>query len=188
MDNLESIKNRRSCRKYLDIPVEKEKIQEILECARSAPFGGKPKPSCQVAEFIVIQEKAQKEKLALQYEDRQFIIQAPVVIACLADKERDPKYEEYVTSASLAVENIVIAAEQLGLGSCILSCFLQYDKHKEDKGKLREALQLPPNIELICLVAIGYKDETEEIPEKELRNWQEIVSYEIYGKKENTIE
>ena len=184
MDSLEAIKNRRSCRKFLEKEVEEEKIIEILECAKSAPFGGKPKPECQVAEFIVIKEEKQKERLALQYEDRKFMIKAPVLIACLADKQRDPNYSEYVISTSLATQNMIIAAEQLGLSSCVLSCFLQYEKHKEDKQELRDILQLPENIELISLVAIGYRHATEEIAKKELRSMQETVSYEVYGKKE----
>ena len=123
------ILNRRSTRKYLNKDLDDTIIKQIIECGRNAPFGGKPVPMCQVTEYIVIKDNAIKQKLALTYDDRQFIVQAPVIIAVLANKDNDPKYEEYILSSALSLGNIVIGAQSLGLGTCILSCFLNYKKH-----------------------------------------------------------
>ena len=177
---IEEILNRRSVRKYLNKEIDDNLIKQIIDCGRSAPFGGKPVPKCQVAEYIIIKDEEQKEKLALSYEDRQFIKQAPVIIAVLANKENDPKYQEYVLSSALALENMVIAANILGLGTCILSCFMNYEKHAEDKKISREVLKLPDNIELIALLTLGYKDDSEVYIEKQLRNFDEVVSYNTY--------
>ncbi len=174
------IKNRRSHRKYISKDIPDDIIESIINCGRSAPFGGKPKPDCQVAEYIVIKDEKIKEKLALNYEDRQFIKNAPVIIGVVANKNNDPKYEEYVLSTGLSIENMIISAESFGIGSCILSCFMNHKKHTEDKNISRKILNLPDNIELIALLALGYKDEEEQIPEKILKPYDEIVHFNTY--------
>lgn len=180
---IELILNRRSCRRYLNKDIESSVIKKIIDCGRAAPFGGKPIPECQVAEYIVVKDKNIKEKLALQYEDRQFIKDAPAIIAVLANKNNDPKYKEYILSASLSIGNMIIAAETLGLGSCVLSCFMNHKKHEEDKDTLRKALELPDNIELVCLLALGYRDNTEKIPNKQLSDYNNVVHMNTYINK-----
>lgn len=175
------IMSRRSHRKYLNKQIADDIIKNIIDCGRNAPFGGKPKPDCQVTEYIVIRNDNVKEKLSLEYEDRQFIKEAPVIIAILANKDNDPKYKEYILSASLSIENMIIAAESLGIGTCVLSCFINHEKHLEDKKISREILNLPNNIELIALLTLGYKDEEEIIPEKELKKYEVAVHFDTYN-------
>ncbi len=175
--------NRRSHRKYLNENISDDIIETIINCGRNAPFGGKPKPECQVTEYIVIKDIQIKEKLALNYEDRQFIKESPVIIAILANKENDPKYQEYIISSALAIENMIIAAESLGIGACVLSCFLYHQKHIEDKIISRKILNLPDNVELVALLSLGYKDNKEEIPNKELRNYEDVVHFNTYFNK-----
>lgn len=172
--------NRRSHRKYLNKDIPEDIIKSIIDCGRNAPFGGKPKPDCQVTEYVIINNQEIKEKLTLNYEDRKFIKDAPTIIAVLADKNNDPKYEEYILSSALSIENMIIAAESFGISSCILSCFLNHTKHIEDKKISREILQLPKNIELVALITLGYADTSEEIPEKELRDYKDVVHFETY--------
>lgn len=184
-DLVNLIMNRRSHRKYLNKNISDDIIKNIINCGRSAPFGGKPKPDCQVTEYIIIKDKVVKEKLTLNYADRQFIKNAPVIIAILANKSNDSKYEEYVLSSALSIENMIIAAESFGIGSCVLSCFINYQKHIEDKRISREILNLPDNIELVALLALGYKDDNEEIPKKEVRNYEDVVNYNTYFKEKS---
>ena len=177
------ITNRRSHRKYVNKKISKDIIETIINCGRNAPFGGKPKPDCQVTEYIVIEDQKIKEQLALQYEDRQFIKDAPTIIAVLANKNNDPKYKEYILSSALSIENMILAAESFGIGACVLSCFLYHEKHVEDKRISREILKLPDNIELVALLSLGYKDDAEEIPDKELRSYKDIVHFDTYDNK-----
>lgn len=179
-DIVNLVMNRRSHRKYLDRNIPDDIIEKIIDCGRNAPFGGKPTPDCQVTEYIVIREKQIKENLSLNYEDRQFIKNAPVIIAILANKNNDPKYEEYILSSALSIENMIIGAESFGIGTCILSCFINYQKHIEDKIFSRKTLNLPDNIELVALLTLGYKDNNEEIPAKRLRNYNDIVHFNTY--------
>jgi nitroreductase len=179
-DIISLIMNRRSHRRYLNKDIPDDIIKNIINCGRNAPFGGKPNPNCQVTEYIVIKDEEIKEKLSLNYEDRQFIKNAPIIIAILANKDNDPKYEEFILSSTLSIENMIIAAESFGIGTCVLSCFLNYKKHEEDKKISREILKLPDNIELVALLALGYKDDSENIPNKELRAYNEIVHFDTY--------
>ncbi len=181
IDVINTIINRRSHRKYLIKDIPEEIIKDIIDCGRNAPFGGKPDPKCQVTEYIVIKDKEIKEKLALNYEDRKFISDAPVIIAVLANKNNDPKYKEYVLSSALSIQNMIISAESFGIGSCILSCFMNHEKHIEDKKESREILSLPDNIELVALLTLGYKDNSEEIQEKKLRNYEDVVYKNKYN-------
>lgn len=180
---IDLIINRRSSRKYLNKDIDDSIIKQIINCGRNAPFGGKPVSTCQVTEYIIIKEKEIKDKLALNYEDRQFIKNAPVIIAILANKENDSKYKEYILSSALAIENMIIGAHSLGLGTCILSCFINHEKHKEDKNILRDVLKLADNIELVALLTLGYKDESETIIEKELREYKDVVNFNTYSMK-----
>ena len=180
METLDCIKKRRSCRRYIDKEIPDKIILELIDSARHAPFGGPPIKNCQLWEFIIIRNKETKQKLALNYDDRKFVASAPVIIAVCADKTKDKDYKDYEKTCSLAAENILLAATDFGLGSCYVSAFSHHEKHKEDKEKLRQDLQLPGNIELVCLVSVGYPDSSEEIKGKELRDINEIIHKEEY--------
>jgi len=178
METSDVIKARRSRRKYLDKEIPDELIMKIIDSARYAPFGGPPKKSCQLWEFIIIKHDDTKEKLALKYEDRQFVKTAPVVIAVCADKTKDPDYKDWEITTSLAIENMLLTAHDLGLGVCYITTFIHHEKHKEDRKKLIEALNLPENIELIALITIGYPHPFEELEKKELRDIDEMIHYD----------
>lgn len=75
---------------------------------------------------------------------------------------------------------MIIAAESFGIGTCVLSCFINYQKHIEDKKISRETLNLPDNIELVALLTLGYKDDNEEMPTKELRSYKDVVHFNTY--------
>jgi len=184
MEVINSLNNRRSRRKYLAKDIPNETINELLKCALNAPYGGKADdPKCQVTEFIVVRDKGIIKKLALHYDCRKFVPEAPVIIACCANKDNDPDYREWIFSTALSIENLLLAAEAKDIGSCILSCFTHHQKHVEDKEVLRKALNVPDHVELVALVTLGYKNESEEIMPKILREFNDVVSYEAYGNK-----
>lgn len=175
METLDCIKTRRSVRKFLDKEVPGGIIRKIIDCARHAPFGGLPIKECQPWEFIIVKDEKVKEKLALKYEDRQFIKSAPVIIAACVNTANDTKYKEWEIIVSLAIENILLAAHNLGLGACFVSTFAHHEGHKEDRKVLVEALSLPENMHLVSLIPVGYPDPSEEKKEKALRETDEMI-------------
>lgn len=178
MDLSDAIKTRRSKRKYLDKDVPEEVIRKIIDSARHAPFGGPPEKSCQLLEFIIIRDKKTKEHLALDYDDRQFIKEAPVVIAVCADKLKDPEYNDWDITTSLAIENMLLTVHDLELGACFVTTFGHNIKHKNDREKMIKILKLPKTIELIALIPIGHPDPSEKLEKKELRSLDEMIHYE----------
>ncbi|UCG95897.1 MAG: nitroreductase family protein [archaeon] len=178
MDTIECIKTRRSRRKFLDKKVTDEILEKILDSARYAPFGGPPIKDCQVWDFVVIKDKETIKELVLGYEDRDFLLKVPVVIACCADKTKDQDYKEWTITTSLAIENILLAANSLGLGACFLTTFTKHEEHSEDREKMIKILGLPDNIELIGMIALGYTDPSEILENKELRDLEEMTHYD----------
>ncbi|MEF8847435.1 MAG: nitroreductase family protein [Candidatus Paceibacterota bacterium] len=177
MDAIDCIKTRRSRRNFLDKKVSEETIKKLIDCARNAPFGGPPRKDCQLWEFVVIRDDSIKEELTLEYDDREFIKEAPVTIAVCADKRKDPDYKNWEVTCSLAAENILLAAHSLGLGACYVTTFMHHEGHTEDREKLVKTLNLPEHIKLICLIPIGYPDSDEDIEPKELRDIEEMLHY-----------
>ncbi|MCK4634886.1 MAG: nitroreductase family protein [Candidatus Aenigmarchaeota archaeon] len=178
MDTLECIKTRRSRRKFLDKEVSDEIIEKIIDFARYAPFGGPLKKECQVWEFVVVKDRETIKELALGYEDREFLFGTPVVIACCTDKTKDPEYKEWTITMSLAMENILLTTHSLGLGACFITTFTKHEKHKDDREKMIKILELPENIELIGMIALGYPDDSEVLEKKDLRDLKEVIHCE----------
>ena len=104
----EVIKKRRSIRRYKDTPVPKEKILKILEAARIAPSAAHRQPW----HFIVVEDKEAIKKLAKSV----WAADAPVMIVGLADQEASPNW--CLNDHGIAFEHIVLAATDLGLGTC----------------------------------------------------------------------
>ena len=78
MEILEVIAKRRSIRRWKPLPVEKEKIEKVLEAGRRAPSWGNIQPW----RFIVVQDKARKEELSKAAGGQPQVSNAPVVIVC----------------------------------------------------------------------------------------------------------
>lgn len=145
-----AIFGRRSIRKYLDKPPEKEKIYKILEAGIWAPSGHNNQPW----RFVVIWSKEIKEKLAELTTSAYIIKQAPVLIAVFLDK-RDMYHQiKDHQSAGACIENMLLSAYALGLGSCWLGEILK------NEDKVKEILGLEKNrYELCAVVALGYPDD-----------------------------
>ena len=126
MEVFEAIKGRRSIRNYKDDPVPKELIEKILEAGRWAPSGSNIQPW----EFIVIDDAKILDmirKVSPGYFGR-----APLAILVCSNRERALKLggslgRSYLAIAdcAMAVQNMLLAAYALGLGSCPIKSFSQ---------------------------------------------------------------
>jgi nitroreductase len=160
----EVIKKRRSIRKYKDTPVPKEKILEVLEAARIAPSASHRQPW----HFIVVEDKEVIKKLAKQ----EWAAEAPVMIVGLADQDASPSW--CLNDLGIAFEHLVLAATNLGLGTCWMG---QSKREELVKG----LLDIPDNFKVIALTPIGFPDE--KPAPKERKSLKTIVSWEKYGSK-----
>ena len=148
---LKVIKERRSIRSYKDQDVPKEKIERILEAGQWAPTPS----NVQSWRFIVVQEA--KQLKALKALSPGFPRQARAAIAVCSDQRDMQDLEETWRSilaaeeAAVAVQNMLLMAYSLGLGSCPVVSFSEVG--------LRELLELPDHISPIFLIALGFPAE-----------------------------
>ncbi len=160
----EVIETRRSIRKYKNTPISKEKINKILEAARIAPSAGHRQPW----HFIVVENKETIKKLA----KREWAAEAPVMILGLADQEVSPRW--CINDLGIAFEHIVLAATDLGLGTCWMG-----QLNREELVK--SLLDIPDKFRVIALTPLGVSDETPD--SKDRKSLDDIVSWEKYGLK-----
>jgi nitroreductase len=160
----EVLDKRRSIRKYKDAPIPKEKIIKILEAARIAPSAGHRQPW----HFIVVENKDTIKKLA----KREWAAEAPVMIVGLADQVASQNW--WGNDLGIALEHIVLAATNLGLGTCWMG---QTGRHE----LIKNLLDIPDNLTVIAVIPIGEPDETPA--PKERKSLDTIVSWEKYGVK-----
>jgi nitroreductase len=173
MDVFEAIQERHSIRAYQDKPVEKEKLEKILEAGRLAPSARNTEPW----HFIVVTE-AKKRKALSEGLYAKFVVQAPVVIVVCGDKKASPDW--YAIDAALAVENMVLTAISMGLGTCCVGSF---------NGKeVASLLKVTSRFEVLLLLTIGYPREKLDLSSKLLRLVRtrkilsEVASTEEFGK------
>ncbi len=166
MDVLKAIRERRSVRKYTSDPVEGEKIDKCLEAARWAPSASNKQPW----HFIVVKDETTREKLAKMHPYGKFMTESPVVIVVLGDPERHPKY--YLSDPAIATQNLLLAAYAQGLGTCWMGV-----RGASFEGEIKELLDVPERMSIVCCVSMGYPDES---PTSSRRAREDIVSYEKF--------
>ncbi|TFH15946.1 nitroreductase [Candidatus Bathyarchaeota archaeon] len=160
----EVIEKRRSIRKYKDAPVPKGQILKILEAARIAPSASNRQPW----HFIVVENRETIKKLAKQ----EWAASAPVMIVGLADQAASPGW--CVNDFGIAFEHMVLAATNLGFGTCWMG-----QSNREDL--IKGLLDIPDNFKPVALITLGVPDEV-PLP-KERKSLESIVSWEKYGVK-----
>jgi nitroreductase len=160
----EVLEARRSIRKYKETPIQKEKIYKILEAARVAPSAAHRQPW----HFIVVEDKEMIKKLAKS----DWAAKAPVMIVGLADQEASPNW--CMNDLGVAFEHIILAATNLGLGTCWMG-----QSNREDL--VSDLLDIPDNFRVIAMTPLGEPDEKPS--PKDRKSLTEIVSWEKYGSK-----
>src|SRR3989344_4294569 len=176
----EIIKRRRSIRKYLNKPLEQEKISEILDCARFAPSSG----NIQNSRFIVVIKQEKKKKIAEACLNQYWIETAPLLIVICSDTEKIKRYYEKrgerlysIQNTSLVAQNIMLAAHSLSLGTCFVSAF--------NEIAIKRILKIPEEIKVHAIITLGYSNENPTIRKETLES---LLFFEEWGKKRKSTE
>jgi len=150
---LEAIFSRRSIRKYTDEKVSDEMIRDLLEAAMAAPSAIALDPW----KFIVITDKNKLKATADVLDHGKMIADAPLgIIVCGDQKQAAAEALSYmIQDCSAAVENILIAANLLGLGAVWLGV---HPRENRVEG-LREVFNIPENITPLAAISIGHPDQ-----------------------------
>lgn len=181
MDILKAIHERRSVRKFKKDNVPDEIITEILDAARWSPSWA----NTQVCRYIVVKDQTIKEKLsdALPPTNpaRNGIIDAPVVICLFAKRGVSGYYKGtastnkgdwFMFDAGIAMEHIVLAAWNFGLGTVHVGMF--------DADKAQTILNIPSEFSIVEMTPLGYFDDVPKAtPRKHLK---ELIFLDEFGK------
>jgi nitroreductase len=146
MDVAKAIRSRYSCRQYVDKPIEKDKLQAILEAARQAPSA----KNLQDWRFVVVTAKEAKKKLAEAANGQMFIQDAgAIVVACtVSDHVMRCGQPIGPIDVAIALEHICLQATELGLATCWIGSFYP--------DKVKPIVAIPDGVTIVELMALGY--------------------------------
>jgi nitroreductase len=161
MSLVDVVLGRRSIRRYEQKEIPKDILSKILEAGRQAPSAANRQPW----HFIVVDNLEAKNVLSKGMFNR-FIKDAPVTIVGCA--HRDLIAGKWaVISTTIALQNMVIAAWALGVGSCWIGDF--------NEEKVKKLLDIPEKWNIVALVSFGYPAEKPQPRNK--KSVEEIVSF-----------
>ena len=145
---LDNIHARKSVRSYTDEPVTPEQVETLLRAAMAAPSGKNVQPW----RFVVVTQPETKQKLAVGF--NKMIAKAPVaiVICGLTANPSGIANNNWTADCAAATENLLLAAESLGLGAVWTACY-PYDDRMQPAI---EALGLPDDVTPYCIVPVGH--------------------------------
>lgn len=170
---LELMKARRSVRSYDPTPVEKEKLDYIVEALRVAPSAKNIQPW----HLVIVSEKNTIDKLVEACYAQSFIGQAPLVVAVVGDERiAYGRLGDFTSSLladiGIAFEHLVLAAWEQGLGTCWIG------KFKEPE--VRNILGVPEGLRVIALTPLGYPSTSFVAKDRGRKSPNEIVHYEKF--------
>ena len=197
---LETMKNRRTIRRYTEQAIPETLLNELLEVAARASNTG----NMQLYSVVVTRDKAMKERLAPAHFNQPMITTAPVVLTFCADANRFVKWAEqrkavagfdnfqtFIAStidAMLFAQSFCTAAEEKGLGICYLGTTAY------NADQIIKILSLPRLVVPIVTVTVGYPDgqpeQVERLPLEAVVHHETYVDYtpaiidELYRDKE----
>ena len=173
----ELTRKRRSIKNFSGQQVEREKVNDIIESALRAPSGRASRPW----EFVVVRDRQLLDKLSVAKQmGAEFIKGASLAIVVCADASQS---HLWIEDCAIAAVTMQYAALSLGLGSRWSQMRgNQYNESQTSRDYIAGLLGLPDNLEVECMIAIGYPDE-EMVPYKKEELAFNKVSYDRYGRK-----
>lgn len=134
------IASRRAIRAYKSIPVEETKLQKLYRALQLAPSGNNRQPF----RFIFVKDAEKRKLIAAKACHQEFLSQPPVLMVACCEKGDS-------FNAAIAVDHMILAATDEGLGTCWVGWF--------ERDVVRKILDISTNYEIPILVPIGYPDE-----------------------------
>src|SRR3989344_5133554 len=160
MDVLTAIKNRRSIRRFLDKEIPKDVAEALKDALIWAPSAG----NLQSRRFYFVFNNDTKKRIVDAALHQTFILRAPLVVIACADlligRSYGSRGEELysIQDVACSIENMMLAAHSLGLGSVWAGAF-----HEDEVAK---ALEMPPNLRPVAIVPVGYPAHTPSPPRR----------------------
>lgn len=171
---------RRSIRKYQNKEIESEKIQTIIQSALASPSSKHLNPW----EFVVVTDREILRRMACcRTYGSSMLSESPLgIVVCVNPSVADT----WQCDGAIAALNMLLAAEDLGLGGC----WVQVNGRTTETGNntlptetpasdyIRSLLDIPNNLQVLCIVSIGYKQEDKKPINPEKLQYEKVH----YGK------
>jgi len=179
IETINTIEKRRSIRKYKDQAVADDVLKQIINAGRLAPSDSNTQPWT----FLIVRSEEMRRNVAEVSHKQEWMETAPVFVVCVADvrvattddslthiDENTPGIaaKQIILDTAIAGENIVLAAESLGLGTCWVSWFIQ--------DEIRPVLGIPTDKYVVAVITLGYPDQ--EPKQRPRRTLEEVTKYE----------
>lgn len=161
--------NRRSIRKYTDQEIAADDVKTILQAALVSPSSKGKMPW----QFVAVDDRDMLKRLS-QCKD---FGARPIEGCALAIAVTANPYESdaWIEDASIAAFAMQLQAQDLGLGSCWIQVRDRFDKEgKPAEDNVKELLNIPPDMRVLCIVAIGHKNEERKPLEEEKCQWEKV--------------
>ena len=152
MNTVETIAARRSIRKFTGEPVSEEQIKMLISAGMNAPSARNTQPW----HFMIIKNRDTINKMIEICPNGTLMKGADTAVLVLGDLNDTDEY--FVIDCSAAVQNMLLAAHEKGLGACWIGV---YPREPRTQG-IKDLFQLPEHIVPHSLIAIGHPAETKE--------------------------
>jgi nitroreductase len=165
MSLIDNILTRRSIRRYETTDVPDEVLQQILEAGRQAPSAANRQP----IRFVIVKDHDILKNLCDNLIAR-FVKYAPIAIVGCADINSILTGKWAVVDATIAMQNMVIAAWTLGVGSCWIGAC--------NEEKVKELLKIPDKWKVVASITFGYPAEQPK-PRKK-KPFEELFTFDSF--------
>jgi len=157
MDAMQAILTRRSIRRYTEDAITPGMVTELLKAAMSAPTAAN-----EPWDFVVIRDRNTFDGVRKFHPHAEMLKQAQVGILVCADPTRETLKGRWPLDCAAATENILIAANALGLGACWVGIY----PVEERMVGLRGLLAIPDHVIPLSMVSLGYPAEKKKPPDR----------------------
>ncbi len=161
MSIFDCIRTRRSVRKYKERDIPWHLVVEVVQAGKYAPFAG----NVFNIKFIIIKSEAKRKAIAEASVQQYWMQDAPIQIVIAGEPEKAERFYGVrgarlytIQAAGAAIQNMLLTAHSLGLGSCWVGAF--------DEEEIRRICNLPEHINVQAVVTLGYSDEIPSPPPK----------------------
>lgn len=173
MDIFEAIKNRRSIRTYKQVALTQTALDQLVDATMAAPSAGNSQPWAFV---VAVSEQTRQALSRAAYGQKSLEEASAVFVVCADEKAAEDAYGTrgktlycYQDTAA-AVENLLLAATGLGLGTCWIGAFRE--------EAVRKIINCPPYMRPVALVPVGYSAESP--PARPRRSRSEVIFQETF--------
>ena len=152
---IQALLGRRSIRRFEERLVEEDTVALLLECACAAPSAANNRPW----HFVVVDDRGKLDALGSAHPYGKMLFQAPLAVVVCGDPEKSDMSRLYwEEDCSAAMENLLVAAWALGLGSVWLG--VRHAAGREEA--VRQLLEVPGHVAVLGIAALGYPGEDKD--------------------------